>query len=141
MKVKRPKSQIRTIKNNENLEEEFEDEDQFLENLNEMDQTEAFQSFFNYLRIMGKRNQYEIKQSSEALLEQLGNYKSELTKIEKESKEYNMVLHSELEDFVNNTKNEIYAKYGEIKMLKEQVKTMQNSDDVSTDLKQMCILS
>lgn len=86
----------------------------------DMDQTEMARYIFGYLKIKEKKHQYELDQYKKSVETTLIDHSQRIDQTAKEAREYNMVLHTELEEFVNNKKKEFYQKFLEIKKVREE---------------------
>lgn len=86
----------------------------------EMDQTEVARYIFGYIKIKEKKHQYELGQYKKFVESTLKDHSERIEQTAKEAREYNMVLHTELDEFVNNKKKEFYQKFLEIKKVREE---------------------
>ena len=93
------------------------------------------------MKIKEKKTQYERDLNKQLIHNNHDEIKSKLEQVSKEAREYNMVLHTELEEFVNNKKKEFYQKFIEIKEAKEEQSSIKDEiNDLNTSLKQMCVI-
>ena len=109
------------------FEEQANENDQMVPRIYEMDQAEIAKYIFSFIKIKSKKQQYEVQLFKQ---EVENNFKEIATNIEqatKEGREYNMILHSELEEFVNNKKKEFYQKFIEIKKTQEEQESIKES--------------
>ena len=90
---------------------------------------------------VSKGSIYEINQLKKYMDQNLKEHMGIIQQVSKESKEYNLILHSELEGFVKNKKKEFYQKFVEIKHIKEEQDTIKISFiEMNNTLKQIWIV-
>jgi hypothetical protein len=103
-----------------------------------MGQADITRYLVGYIKIKDKKNRYEIQQQKDLFQAHIDGLNQRIDYAEKEGKEYNMILHTELEQFISNKKKEFYQKFKDIGNLKEQHGAILNSiDEYSKTMKQM----
>jgi hypothetical protein len=103
-----------------------------------MGQADITRYLVGYIKIKDKKKRYEIQQQKELFQAHIDGLNQRIDYAEKEGKEYNMILHTELEQFISNKKKEFYQKFKDIVNLKEQHGAILNSmDEYSKTIKQM----
>lgn len=92
-----------------------------------MDYPEVAKHLLSFMKIKLKKQQYEIDDFRKMIEQRMGQQQTQLEQVAKESREYNMELHTELEEFVSNKKKEFYQKFIEIKKAKEEQNMIKSS--------------
>lgn len=103
-----------------------------------MNQADIARYIVGYIRIKDKKNRYELQLQRDVFKANIEELNHRIDYAEKEGKEYNMILHTELEQFISNKKKEFYQKFKDIVNLKEQHSSILNSlDGYSQTMKQI----
>jgi len=107
--------------------EQANENDQMVPRIYEMDQAEIAKYIFSFIKIKSKKQQYEVQLFKQEVENNFKEIASNIEQATKEGREYNMILHSELEEFVNNKKKEFYQKFIEIKKTQEEQESIKES--------------